>query len=292
MQQARLAAAGVARDADDAALSLEHLLTGIGDDRQLAVAPDQASRRPIMDGEPIVAPRQAGDELVELHPPIETLDLGRPEGRSLKSRLTRSSGLRRQQDRVGRRDLLHARRQMHDLAVSVVAGEVVRHQRLDDDLAGAKADTQADGSPDGVRAPDRLRRSLADPSALRHARSAWCSAARGAPNIAMMPSPMTRLTVPSKVCTAWIIRSTRDSRIADTCSGSCPRISSREPRISANRIVTSLRSLRMISVACGRLLMRRAALAAAQERRWITLAASMAAPAQPSSARMAEVGVI
>jgi hypothetical protein len=63
----------------------------------------------------------------------------------------------------------------------------------------------------------------------------------------MMPSPMTRLTVPSKVCTAWIIRSTRDSRMAVTCSGSCPRISSSEPRMSANRMVTSLRSLRTTS---------------------------------------------
>jgi hypothetical protein len=162
MQQSGFATAGITRDADDATLSLENLLTGIVDYRQLAIPPDQASRGAILDGQPIVAPRQASDELVELHPPIETLDLGASQWPQLQIAIDQSSGLRCHQDRVGRCDLLHAGSKVHDLAVSVVACEVMRHQRFDDDLARAKADTQADDIA-GRSGPDRLLRSFADP---------------------------------------------------------------------------------------------------------------------------------
>jgi hypothetical protein len=58
----------------------------------------------------------------------------------------------------------------------------------------------------------------------------------------MMPSPITWFTVPSKRCTASIIRSSTGSRILRASSGSRSASSSIEPLRSAKSTVTCLRS--------------------------------------------------
>src|SRR5262249_23417321 len=80
----------------------------------------------------------------------------------------------------------------------------------------------------------------------------------GAPNRAIMPSPSTWLTVPSKRCTASIIRCRAGSRSCWAASGSSPRMSSVESLMSANSTVTCLRSPsravcaeRIFSTRCG-----------------------------------------
>ena len=82
LQQARLAAASVTQDADDASLAFEHLLADVGDDRQLAVAPYQTGRRLVVDGQQVLAPRQSGDEFVKFHLRGKAPDLGAARGRA------------------------------------------------------------------------------------------------------------------------------------------------------------------------------------------------------------------
>src|SRR4029450_1508280 len=64
----------------------------------------------------------------------------------------------------------------------------------------------------------------------------------GAPNLAMMPSPATSFTVPSKRCTASIMRCRAVSRSVWPASGSRSRISSGFPLRASNRKVTYVRS--------------------------------------------------
>src|ERR1700732_622849 len=61
--------------------------------------------------------------------------------------------------------------------------------------------------------------------------------ARGAPNIAMMPSPITWFTVPPTSCAAAINRSITPSRICLASSRFRSESSSVEPRMSAKRTV-------------------------------------------------------
>ena len=78
--------------------------------------------------------------------------------------------------------------------------------------------------------------------AARHASSAWRSLASGAPNIAMMPSPINRQTVPRLCSTASHMRCV--ARYSNSCASSASSFSVRlvEPTTSANNIVTGLRS--------------------------------------------------
>src|SRR6202158_6000532 len=64
----------------------------------------------------------------------------------------------------------------------------------------------------------------------------------GAPNSAMMPSPVYWLTVPSKRCTPSVRMAKKRSRIVCHASGSSCSASSIDPFTSANNTVTCLRS--------------------------------------------------
>src|SRR5215467_1332862 len=76
--------------------------------------------------------------------------------------------------------------------------------------------------------------------AARHARTAWSSCASGAPNNAMIPSPITWFTVPSYRWTASIIRSSTGSRSLRASSGSRSASSSSEPFMSAKSTAIGL----------------------------------------------------
>ncbi len=79
-------------------------------------------------------------------------------------------------------------------------------------------------------------------SAARQAHCAWSSRAIGAPNSAMMPSPVNLSTVPSARCTASA--STWKNRFISSRhdSGSSRSARSIDPRMSANRTLICLRS--------------------------------------------------
>src|SRR5262245_19469199 len=95
----------------------------------------------------------------------------------------------------------------------------------------------------GTRPYDETRRW---PSGVRVTRPSASKRARTGPRVlaksAMIPSPMTWLTVPSYRWTASIISSSTGSRILRASSGSRSASSSIEPLRSANRTVTCLRS--------------------------------------------------
>ena len=79
-------------------------------------------------------------------------------------------------------------------------------------------------------------------SAAKQARWAWSSWAIGAPNRAMMPSPVNLSTVPSNWWTPSQRIAKKRSMICRHSSGSLPSASSIEPITSANSTVTCLRS--------------------------------------------------
>jgi predicted ATPase len=89
------------------------------------------------------------------------------------------------------------------------------------------------------RALAALAHRPADPE---QARTAWSSLASGAPKSAMMPSPITWLTVPSYRCTASIISSRTRSMTGPISSGSRSPTASIMPWMSAKSTVTCLRS--------------------------------------------------
>src|SRR5271166_3288377 len=97
--------------------------------------------------------------------------------------------------------------------------------------------------------PSRSRRSSASclasswiPSAARQARTAWSSNATGAPNTAMMPSPVNLSTVPPKCCTTAAARVTSSAMTSRSRSAPSKVAMSIECTTSANRTVTCLYS--------------------------------------------------
>ena len=81
--------------------------------------------------------------------------------------------------------------------------------------------------------------------AARHARSAWSSTATGAPNTAMIPSPVNLSRVPPYRFTTAAARSTSCAMISRSRSAPTAEAMSMECTTSANRTVTCLYSARV-----------------------------------------------
>ena len=79
-------------------------------------------------------------------------------------------------------------------------------------------------------------------NAARHARTAWSSNARGAPNTAMTPSPVKLPTVPPYRCTTTAARLTNSAMISRSRSAPTAAAMSIECTTSANSTVTCLYS--------------------------------------------------
>ena len=79
-------------------------------------------------------------------------------------------------------------------------------------------------------------------NAARHARTAWSSNARGAPNTAMTPSPVKLPTVPPYRCTTTAARLTNSAMISRSRSAPTAAAMSIECTTSANNTVTCLYS--------------------------------------------------
>ena len=126
-------------------------------------------------------------------------------------------------------------------------GGVTQSARTDltgDHLTGVKSHPQpqihtvalldVDGKP--LRSPPER------PSAARQARTAWSSNATGAPNTAMIPSPVNLSTVPPYRCTTAAQRSTSSAMISRSRSAPTAAAMSIECTTSANNTVTCLYS--------------------------------------------------
>jgi hypothetical protein len=86
-------------------------------------------------------------------------------------------------------------------------------------------------------------------SAAPHARRAWSSKATGAPNTAMIPSPVNLSTVPPRCCTTPVARLTSPAMISRSRSAPTAEAMSIERTTSANRTVTCLYSAGVVAVA-------------------------------------------
>ena len=119
----------------------------------------------------------------------------------------------REEDRAGLGHLLHAAGQVGGLAHRRVVHVQVAADGPHHDVAGVDSDPDLERY--ALRAldgrPRSASRSPASAAPREHARTAWSSWARGAPKSAMMPSPITWLTVPSYRWTASIMRSSTGS---------------------------------------------------------------------------------
>src|SRR6202050_677925 len=83
------------------------------------------------------------------------------------------------------------------------------------------------------------------PSAARQARTAWSSNATGAPNTAMIPSPVNLSTVPPQRCTTADAQLTSSVMISRSRSAPTAEAMSIECTTSANKTVTCLYSARV-----------------------------------------------
>src|SRR6201997_4151136 len=89
------------------------------------------------------------------------------------------------------------------------------------------------------------------PNADRHALAAWSSNATGAPNTAMIPSPVNLSTVPPYRCTTAAERSTSSVMISRSRSGPTAAAMSIECTTSANSTVTCLYSAGVVGASTG-----------------------------------------
>ena len=88
-------------------------------------------------------------------------------------------------------------------------------------------------------------------NAARHARTAWSSNARGAPNTAMTPSPVKLPTVPPYRCTTTAARLTNSAMISRSRSAPTAAAMSIECTTSANSTVTCLYSADRVACVSG-----------------------------------------
>ena len=149
----------------------------------------------------------------------------------------------RDQDRARHGHLLHARRQVRRLPYRHVVHMQVAADRPHHHLTSVQPERACGGAP--LRALHLSGLLLRLPAcARRRSRPAphGSSCASGALNNAMMPSPITWLTVPSYRCTAAIMGRAPDPAGAVLPQGHGRPGSSIEPLRSAKSTVTCLRS--------------------------------------------------
>ena len=149
-------------------------------------------------GEPR-APGPRARQLVGLHRRRQPLDRHRAERLHLDVPFRQAEGVGGQERRARAGELLHAGGQVGGLADGRVVHVEVARDRAHHHLAGVEAHPGLDG--DAVGLPERPRSAAASRAAGRSRRSTPAPRGprgrRGAPNSAMIPSPMTWLTVPS-----------------------------------------------------------------------------------------------
>ena len=155
VDEAGLPHAGFPHDGDELAVAIVREGERPADLLDLGVAADEPRQSP-RGGSVEPGPLRArSGERVDLHGVRQALDRDRPPGRDLHVAFGELQGRGGEQDRAGRRHLLHAGGQVGRLTDRRVVHVQIRPDGADDHLAGVEPHADLDGHP--VRAEDTLR---------------------------------------------------------------------------------------------------------------------------------------
>ena len=199
IEQAGLAHASLPHPGDHLPLPSPGTCQGLAQVLHLGIAPHKACQAPRHGRLQPRAHRPGPQQLIDLDGLRQPLHRHRPQGRDLDVALDQAQRVGGQQSRARTGELLHARRQMRGLPDGGVVHVQVVANRAHHHLAGVQPDADLDVEP--LLAPQLLGipadRLLHVQGGIARPAPHGPHAPAGAPNSAMMPSPMTWFTVPS-----------------------------------------------------------------------------------------------